>query len=111
MPTVSEAIIVGLVDGNILFNRIGVTIPDRFLSKTYVYIILIKQTQNRYWAIRVFPLQSKRRYAKNQVLLPTIKNVTNNPEVVYDIIRFKPHKSSFLINETISMNAYEEEAR
>ena len=63
-----------------------------------------------HWSTRVFPLQSETRRKQIQNLTPMTRKVSEDPELVYDILRFKPHKSSCLINEKISMNMYEEEA-
>jgi hypothetical protein len=63
-----------------------------------------------HWSTRVFPLQSETRRKQIQNLTPMTRKVSENPKLVYDILRFKPHKSSCLINEKISMNVYEEEA-
>ena len=74
--------------------------------KTLKYCLKRNRGTN-HWATRVFPLTRKRQIQK---LSPMIRKVAEKPELVYDILRFKPHKSSFLINEKISMNVYEEEA-
>jgi hypothetical protein len=53
-----------------------------------------------HWSTKVF--SSKPRpadlYARKQVISPTMEKLVANPQLVYEQIKFKPHKSSFLIN-------------
>jgi hypothetical protein len=51
-----------------------------------------------HWATEVYPLDC-RGQEKTQKFSPAIKRLVSNPQLVYQEIKFKPDKLSFLINE------------
>jgi len=60
-----------------------------------------------HWATKVFPLP----FAKGtQNLSPALGKLVSNPQLVYEVIKFKPERSSFLINQPIPMTSYEDKS-
>lgn len=61
-----------------------------------------------HWSNRVFSLHRYRPYGSQPIINPTIRKLIENPKLVYQLTKFKPEKSSFLIREPMNMTTCEE---
>jgi hypothetical protein len=65
---------------------------------------------SNHWATKVFPLDCRGSYKRTQSFSPALNRLVSNPELVYQEIKFKPDKLSYLINEPVTMTIYNDES-